>query len=221
MLSAIQEHLREQTLTPSELTELMFIDNQFETISAEDMKGLEQYENLEFVNFAEVGLNSVAAPFPALKSCGAVLFSNNNLSNGVLETLVNLESLESLALDGNKISSLEKFELLAGLAKLKEISLADCPVTETADYREKLFAILPQVQIIDDMDREGNVIELDSEDDEDFSDDSEGIDDEDLAELGELVGSDLEDEDDDEDEDDEDEEDEEDSEEPVSKKTRN
>ena len=232
MLAAIQEQLREQTLTPSELTELMFIDRTFESISSDDMKGLEQYENLEFINYAEVGLTSIACPFPALSNCAAMLFSNNNLGNDVLDTLVNLENLESLALDGNKITSLDKFSSLSKLGKLREISLADCPVTETDDYRKKLFEMLPQVQIIDDMDREGNVIELDSEDeDEELSeDDLEGSDmgSEDLAALAGLYDEDDEEDDEDDEEDEEDEEDEDDEEdeedddeEPVSKKTRN
>ena len=227
MLTAIQEYIKEQTLTPTELTEMMFIDTQFETISADEMKALAQYENLEFLNFAECGLKSVEAPFPFLRNCGAVLFSSNALNNDVIETLVNLENLESLALDGNQITSLDKFSLLGKLAKLREVCLIDCPVAQTEDYRAKLFALLPQVQIIDDVDREGNVVELEDSE-EDFSDDESGSFDEEEIDLENLYGTEDDDEeeddeeDDDEDEDEEDEDDEEDDdEEPAVKKTRN
>lgn len=233
MLAAIQNYLRDEKITPPELTEMMFIDTQFESIKADEMKAFEQYENLEFVNFAECGVKSIEAPFPALLKCGALLFSNNALSNDAIGTVVNLANLESLAFDGNQITSLDNFSLLAGLSKLREISLADCPVAQEDGYREKLFSLLPQVQIIDDVDREGNVIELDESEDEfdsedsDISDDGEGS--EDFAGLEDIEGS-EDGEDDDEDDDDEDDEDEEDEDEefekgsedePSVKKTRN
>ena len=232
MLAAIQNYIRDENITPPELTEMMFIDTLFETIKADEMKALEQYENLEFVNFAECGLKSIEAPFPALLKCGALLFSNNTLSNDAIGTVVNLVNLESLAFDGNQITSLDNFSLLTGLSKLREISLADCPVTQEEGYREKLFALLPQVLIIDDVDREGNVIELDDSEDEFDSEDSELFDEEegseDFAGLEGIEGS--EDEEDDEEDEDEYEEDEEDEEEefekgsedePAVKKTRN
>lgn len=219
MLAAIQDHIKEENLTPSELTEMMFIDTAFEKITAEDMRSLAQYENLEFINFAEVGLKSIEAPFPALGQCTAVLFSNNHLGDEAIETLTSLENLESLALDGNQISSLETFSLLSGLSKLKEISLSDCPVASTEGYREKLFKLLPQLEIVDDQDKEGNIIEEEeTEDDDSFDDDDEEeiFDEsgsgEDAAELGEFYGHEL-------DEDDE-EGDEEDESSPANKKAR-
>ena len=241
MQSAIQEYIKEENLTPPELTEIMFVDIAFETITSDDMKVLAKYENLEFVNFAEVGLKSIEAPFPALAQCGAMLFSNNQLGNEVISTLVNLENLESLALDGNQITSLENFALLSGLKQLKEISLSDCPVAATEGYRAQLFAMLPQVEIIDDQDKEGNVIEVEEEDSELDSDDSEDEDSEEDEEeedgeahagLGEFYANQLDSEDDSEedDEDDEDDEEEEDDDEedddeeessPASKKARN
>lgn len=241
MLTAIQDFVRDETLTPAELTEMMFIDKEFEAITADEMKALSQYENLDFMSFASVGLKSIEAPFPALANCGAVLFSNNSLGNEVLSTLVNLVNLESLALDGNPITSLDKFALLSCMPKLREISLSDCPVADAADYRAKLFAILPQVQIIDDVDREGNAIELSSdEESEEVDFDSEDEDSEGPVDLGEFFGNEIADEEDDEedeedseeddegDEDDEDDEDdeeededEEDDQEPESKKARN
>ena len=214
MLAAIQDHIKEENLTPSELTEMMFIDTAFDKITAKDMKSLAQFENLEFINFAEVGLKSIEAPFPALDQCTAVLFSNNHLGDEAIETLTSLENLESLAFDGNRISSLEKFSLLSGLSKLKEISLSDCPVASTQGYREKLFKLLPQLEIVDDQDKEGNIIEEEeTEDDDSFDeDDEEEVFDETgsgeaAAELGEFFGHELDDEKDDEKHDEDDDED--------------
>ena len=169
MLSYIHNHLREENLTPVELTEVIFIDVEFESLSAGELKGLEQYENLEFISFAECGLKSVEAAFPSLPNCAALIFSNNELTDEVIPHLVKLCNLESLALDGNRIESLEKFKLLSIMPKLREISLSDCPVAASEDYRERLFEILPQLEIIDDMNRDGEVIEFEESDESDDS----------------------------------------------------
>ena len=181
MQSAFQEFIKEQETSAAELNDLMFIDKQFDTLTVDDMKVLSECENLEFLNFAEVGLKSIEAPFPVLPSVSALILSNNHLSNDCISLLVGFENLESLALDGNQITSLEKFATLAGLSKLREISLADCPVTESKDYRSKLFSLLPQLQIVDEEDKDGNVIE-DAGSDGDISDSDD--------EFGSELGSD-------------------------------
>ena len=236
MQSALQEYIKEQEVTASELTELMFIDKEFDTLNAADMKALSECENLEFINFAEVGLKSIEAPFPALASVSALMFSNNSLGNEVISLVAPMENLESLAFDGNQITSLEKFVTLAKLSKLREISLADCPVSQTEGYRAKLFALLPQLEIVDDEDKDGNVIEEDSEDLSEDGSGSEEFGSDDVIEdadgnkinlkdfYANQLGSDNEEEldsDDVSDEDEEDDEEDDEEESPSAKKSRN
>jgi len=159
MLSYIHGLLREGKKSAATLTEIVFIDASFESISKDEMEGFGAYENLEFINFAEVGLKSIQAPFPELNKCLSIMFSNNSLDESVISTLVKLRNLESLALDGNQIGSLEKFHYLAGLRNLREISLVGCPAARSEGYRGKLFAILPQLEIIDDMNKAGESVE--------------------------------------------------------------
>jgi hypothetical protein len=199
MQSAIDEYIKEAQTSPEELMDLQFLDKMFETISEEELAIFAKYPALEFVNLANVGLKAVSSQFPANTKISCLIMSNNQLTDDVIETLAPLSELETLGLDGNSIDSLEKFKLLTNLPLLREIALEGNPITESvADYRAKLFAMIPQLQIVDDVDRDGNVIEdefsegdsdseegLYTEDDSDDNDEEDDEEDDDAEEESE------------------------------------
>ena len=216
--SAIQEYMKYQESSPEELEDVQFIDCNFETLGQQEMDSLLKYPNIEFLNLANVGLKSVSASFPAHPKISVVILSNNELSEGVVETLTNLSNLESLALDGNQITSLDSFKHLASLSALREIALADCPVTVSdPEYRSKLFELLPQLQLVDGVDKDGNNLSSSSAGSSDEADyDSENSQQESVdlsAFLGEFDGEDDEEDFDDDEEDDEDDDEDEDEDE--------
>ena len=47
------------------------------------------------------------------------------------------------------------------LADLREIDLLACPLTSLPEYRAKIFELLPQLEILDNMDQDNNIIESD------------------------------------------------------------
>ena len=210
--SAIQEYMKYQESSPEELEDVQFIDCAFETLGVKEMDALMKYPNIEFLNLASVGLKSVTTAFPSHPKISVVILSNNELTDDVVETLAKLSNLESLALDGNQVTSVDSFKHLVGLSGLREVAISDCPVTASdPDYRTKLFALLPQLELVDGVDKEGkNHRESSSEElSEDVDSDDSQQDSIDLSELyGESFGE--EDDEDDEDEDDEDDEDEDD-----------
>jgi len=222
---AIQEYIKEQDSVVDEIEDVQFIDSTFETLGEEDLNALLNYPNIEFLNLANVGLKNISASFPSHEKIGAVILSNNRLSDDVIATLTNLKNLESLALDGNQITSIDSFKILSDLSNLREIALADCPIASETDYRSKLFEILPQLQLVDGHDKDGQEIMDDSDevDEDDIEDDQDDDDDSDMdsvdlqdfyaKNLGEDEDDEDEDEEDDDDEDDDDDEEEEEEEE--------
>lgn len=52
------------------------------------------------------------------------------------------------------------------LQALQSLELYSCPVTDTEDYRNKLWELLDHVQFIDGIDRLGNPAPNDDDDDE-------------------------------------------------------
>lgn len=110
-----------------------------------------------------------------------------------------------------KISEVSELACLKGLKDLQNIDLSGTPLSEKDKFREQIFDLLPQVQVINQVDREGNKVDLSEDmDEDDFEDDSE----EEEFPSDEMESDDEEgDEDEDEDEDEEDDEEEDEEEE--------
>ena len=79
--------------------------------------------------------------------------------------LSHLTELQSLSLGGNPISNIDDLKALTGLQKIVQLDLFGCPVSEQADYREKIFGLFPSLQILDNKDADGEEVEY-AEDDE-------------------------------------------------------
>ena len=65
-------------------------------------------------------------------------------------------NLEVLKLAGNKFEKLEDLESLKSLAKLNNLDLCSNPIENIDGYREKVYALLPQRNVLDGEDKEGN-----------------------------------------------------------------
>lgn len=210
-LEAALKRFATEVETPEHDLDEVDLDGELEGVTElddADMKALSKCPNITSLSLAENSLKKIHANFPALHKLASLDLRNNDLSSDVLGTVSRLDHLEVLMLTDNAIKTLDKFANLKPLSKLQYIGLEGCPVTETIpDYREKLFALLPQVGVIDFIDRDGNQLErpadeTDEEDadldafyNKDYSDD-ESEDDDDFDPEGES-------EDDDDDEEDE------------------
>lgn len=62
---------------------------------------------------------------------------------------------------GNQIKRIDSLKALKQLDDLREIDLLACPLTNDTDYRDKIFAILDKLEIVDNMDKDGIIIESD------------------------------------------------------------
>ncbi len=198
---SLQEQLGEHE--PNQVDELI-LDELFknvETFTPEHKKTLELYENLEHLSLNAFGLKSLKN-FPKLPNLRVLEIRENKLSGSDLGDLKTLyPGLYKLKVGENPIASLDSFKVLASFPNLKKLELRDCDVTKKDTYRDELFKMLKNVDIIDKMNRQGEEIDstIYDEDDDEFGD----------MEEGEEVDDDFEeDEDDFEDEEDEEEEEE-------------
>lgn len=88
--------------------------------------------------------------FPRLRRLRSLLVSNNLLGRFDEALSERLPNLEMLVLAGNgPLDSVEALTPLRGLAKLRYLSLIDCPVSRTAHYRLRVVALLPQLRALD------------------------------------------------------------------------
>ena len=68
---------------------------------------------------------------------------------GSLQIAGRLPNLEMLILQDNPIADVKVLEDLRGCPNLKYLSLIDCPITRTAEYRLKVIRAIPQLKVLD------------------------------------------------------------------------
>ncbi|XP_074834145.1 acidic leucine-rich nuclear phosphoprotein 32 family member D-like isoform X2 [Carettochelys insculpta] len=187
------------------------------------------FENLEFLSMINVSLLSVSN-LPKLNKLRKLELSDNRISGGLEVLAERTPNLTHLNLSGNKIKDINTLEPLKKLPNLHSLDLFNCEVTMLINYRESMFALLPQLTYLDgfdaddqeapDSDPEADGDGLDDEYDENGEGEEEEDDDEEDELDEEVIEEEEEDEDlegeeeedgvdDEEEEDDEDEEDDE------------
>lgn len=135
-------------------------------------------------------------------------FADNKLPGSELKNLLKYKQLKSIKFAANNVKDFGDIEVLKELEEIAIMDFSANPISEHADYKDRIFSLFPKLIALDGFDKEGNEFLSEEEDDENYGDegDEEGEeqfdDDGDDDEFGE---EDLED--DDEDYDDYDEED--------------
>ncbi|KRX73729.1 Iron-sulfur cluster assembly enzyme ISCU, mitochondrial [Trichinella sp. T6] len=160
----------------------------------------ERFVNLEELSLVNVGLQSLKK-FPKLESLKKLDLSDNFIANG-LENLLNCPNLKHIQLNGNKINDFQQLECLKELKNLTHLDLFNCGVTDEEGYRQRIFAMIPQLKYVDGVDANDEYEDSDAE--YDVEDEEEEAEDEDQED--EERGSDDNEEEEEEDEEEEDEE---------------
>ena len=191
ILFQIEELLLDEIFTADKLTE-------------DHKNTLEKYTSLIHLTLNSIGLTSLEN-FPKLENAQIVskylkYFTNliqielngNKLKGDDLEILLkNCPDLYKIKLEHNLIENLDNLKCLANY-KIKKINLEGNPLTSNnANYRDELFKLVPSLESIDGIDKDGNQVEStlyneegeeedddanyeEGEEDGDFSDDGEG-----------------------------------------------
>ena len=198
-------------------TEEIILDNiEFGEITAELKKKLEAVENLEMLSISQCKLKSLAN-FPNLPNLLRLELIENEFPAADLKHLTQLADLQSLSLSSNDIKTVDDLKVLAELP-ISQLDLSDTPLAGQADYREQVFKVFKDLQILDNADQVGNEVEY--EDDEFDGTDGEEGDFEDAEDDEEDDGEDFDDEEEGDDDEEEEDDDEDDEDEPRNKRTK-
>ncbi|KAI8994306.1 hypothetical protein BC832DRAFT_596360 [Gaertneriomyces semiglobifer] len=130
----------------------------------------EEHSLAEYVNLIHLSLNNCTladiSEFPVLEQLQKLELGDNRLSGEQLNSLAALPNLLSLDLSNNAIADVEQLEPLIRLPSLRHLVLLETGVAKRPDYRTTVFDLLPNLLTLDDMDKDGNEVEILSEDDE-------------------------------------------------------
>lgn len=122
---------------------------------ASNLDGLtEEYENLELLSLVGCALSSLKG-LAKLGKLRRLELSDNKLEDSLDLLAESSPSLTHLNLSGNKIAALDSLKPLGSLKHLTHLDLFNCPVTEEADYRNKVFDLLPHLVYLDGTNRDG------------------------------------------------------------------
>ncbi|KAM9112137.1 acidic leucine-rich nuclear phosphoprotein 32 family member D-like isoform 1-T1 [Pangshura tecta] len=148
------------------------------------------FENLEFLSMINVNLLFVSN-LPKLNKLRKLELSDNRISGGLEVLAERTPNLTHLNLSGNKIKDINTLEPLKKLPNLHSLDLFNCEVTMLINYRESMFALLPQLTYLDGFDADDQEAP-----DSDPEVDGDGLDDEydENGEEGEEEDDDEEDE---------------------------
>jgi len=118
--------------------------------------------------------------FPKLPGLIRLELVQNKFSGSELAKLVDkVPNLQMLIVGDNDIKEYSDVEPLAKLKELMSLELANTPLSEKDDYRERVFKLFPSLEALDDLDRNGNPVEYDDEEEgDDDEEDEEFIDEE-------------------------------------------
>ncbi|NXO06694.1 AN32B protein, partial [Oriolus oriolus] len=109
------------------------------------------FENLEFLSMININLLSVSN-LPKLSKLRKLELSDNRISGGLEVLAEKTPNLTHLNLSGNKIKDINTLEPLKKLPNLHSLDLFNCEVTMLINYRESVFALLPQLTYLDGFD---------------------------------------------------------------------
>ncbi|NXH39284.1 AN32B protein, partial [Dicaeum eximium] len=109
------------------------------------------FENLEFLSMINIHLLSVSN-LPKLNKLRKLELSDNRISGGLEVLAEKTPNLTHLNLSGNKIKDINTLEPLKKLPNLHSLDLFNCEVTMLINYRESVFALLPQLTYLDGFD---------------------------------------------------------------------
>ncbi|CAD8160592.1 unnamed protein product [Paramecium octaurelia] len=159
---------------------------------------IQQHQNLISLSLVECQLKNLEG-FPKLNNLENLILESNQLEGSAISYISkNFKKLACLSLADNKIQKFEEVEPLKQLKQLQQLDLADNPITQLPGYFNKIFELIPSLQILDNKDKEGQEIELssgedegdesdelggkegDEEDDDEFDDDEEDDDESDV-----------------------------------------
>ena len=179
---------------PKEIEELCldeFTEN-IKSLQPYQKEGLQLYNNLIHLSLNNIGLENLEN-FPEIKCLMILSLKNNKLNGDDLDIIPKLyPNLYKLKISFNQIESIDNLSSLKKM-KLKKLEVKENPFTKNDnEYRDKIYNMLPSLDIIDQMMKNGQEVDTtdygndssssDDEEDENMEDNEDEEDDDDSDE---------------------------------------
>ena len=169
---------------PKEIEELNLdgFNEKVESFKLYHKEGLELYNNLIHLSLNNIGLENLSN-FPEIKCLMILSLKNNKLKGDDFDIIPkNYPNLYKLKISFNQIDSIDKLSCLNQL-QLKKLEIKENPFTKNDnEYRDKIYKLIPSLEIVDQMQKNGQEIDTtdygnnsssDEEEDEDDDDNDE------------------------------------------------
>lgn len=166
-------------------------------IEEDDRKFISEFKNLEMLSMNQTELQTIEN-FPEIPQLLRVsrplssppkieLNENKALKGKELAHLLKFKELRTIKFANNGVESLEDLEPLKQLEFLENLDLSGNPVSEADEYKTKVFALLPKLNVLDGLDKEGNEVISDDGDEEEEEEEDDyldsDIDEEEIAKI--------------------------------------
>lgn len=125
---------------------------------------------LKTLSLCNVSLASLQG-LPSFPQLSKLILADNRITGGLHHLVeANLPSLKVLSLAHNRLGNIQELEPLKQLS-LTHLDLCECPMVQnTPNYRNLVLDMFPNLEVLDNLDREG--IELIDDDDEEMESES-------------------------------------------------
>ncbi|CAD6197597.1 unnamed protein product [Caenorhabditis auriculariae] len=151
-------------------------DLAFDTFQTTEISGIDdKLVNLQRLSFVGCGLTSLKG-LPTLPALTRLDLCDNKLSTGLDIIVKNAPELEELVLSANKFDTLDSIRPLKQ-SHIRTLDLFDNKITEIEGFRDKVFEIIPTLEVLDGADSAGVEVEGESFDGEDGEDSGDSGDD--------------------------------------------
>ena len=179
---------------PEEIEELCldeFTEN-IKSLQPYQKEGLQLYNNLIHLSLNNIGLENLEN-FPEIKCLMILSLKNNKLKGDDFSIIPELyPNLYKLKISFNQIESIDNLSSLKKM-KLKKLEVKENPFTKNDnEYRDKIYNLIPSLDIIDQMMKNGQEVDTtdygndssssDDEEDENMEDNEDEEDDDDSDE---------------------------------------
>ena len=146
---------------PKEIEELNLdkFTEEIKSLEPYHKEGLELYNNLIHLSLNDIGLENLSN-FPEIKCLMILSLKYNKLKGDDLEVIPKLyPNLYKLKISFNQIDSIDKLSCLNKL-QLKKIEVKENPFTKIDnEYRNKIYKMIPSLEIVDQMQKNGQEID--------------------------------------------------------------
>lgn len=129
-------------MTAEEEVELIIDDITFTKFTPELKEKIEAIKQLEYISANNCGLTTLK-DFPICDQLSKLELGENPFPASELVHISGLKELESLVLHECQIQSIDDLEPLKGLSNLYALDIAQTPLSEQENYREKIFKAFP------------------------------------------------------------------------------